>query len=47
LSSLLENLILEQAPRGTALTFHTAFRAFDAKTGNLIVIGALNRPAAL
>lgn len=36
-----------QAPRGTALTFHTAFRVFDAKTGNLIVIGALNRPAAL
>ena len=29
-----------QAPRGTALTFHTAFRVFDAKTGNLIVIGA-------
>ena len=36
-----------QAPRGAALTFHTAFRVFDAKTGNLIVIGALNRPAAL
>ena len=35
-----------QAQRGTALTFHTAFRVFDAKTGNLIVIGALNRPAA-
>jgi hypothetical protein len=36
-----------QTPRGTALTFHTAFRVFDAKTGNLIVIGALHRPAAL
>ena len=34
--------MLERAPRGTALTFHTAFRMFDAKTGNLIVIGALS-----
>ena len=31
-----------QAPRGNALTF----QVFDARTGNLIVTGALNHPAA-
>lgn len=35
-----------QSPRGNALTFHTAFQVFDAKTGNLMVTGALNHPAA-
>ena len=34
-----------QAPRGNSLTFHTAFQVFDAKTGNLMVTGALNQPA--
>lgn len=35
-----------QSPRGTPVTFHTAFRVFDAKTGNVLVTGALNHPAA-
>ena len=35
-----------QAPHGTTLTFHTAFQVFDAKTGNLMVTGALNQPMA-
>jgi hypothetical protein len=30
--------------RGTVLTFHTAFRVFDAKTGNLMLTGAFERP---
>jgi hypothetical protein len=35
-----------QAQRGAALTYHTAFRVFDAKTGNLMVTGTLNQPLA-
>jgi hypothetical protein len=33
-----------RSPHGTALTFHTAFRAFDARTGNLMLTGAFDRP---
>jgi hypothetical protein len=33
-----------RSSHGTTLTFHTAFRAFDARTGNLMLTGAFDRP---
>ena len=32
-------------PRGTTLTFNTGFQVFDAKTGNLLLSGALEHPS--
>lgn len=35
-----------RSPHGTVLTFHTGFRVFDAKTGNLMLTGGLEHPSA-
>lgn len=35
----------QKSARGTLLTFSTGFRVFDAKTGNLLLAGALDHPS--
>lgn len=35
-----------KAPHGTPVTFRNGFKVFDANTGNVMVTGALNQPAA-
>ena len=35
-----------RSPRGTSSTYHNAFLVFDARTGNIILSGGLERPTS-
>jgi len=37
----------QRSARGTLLTFNTGFKVFDAKTGNLMLTGAMEHPSGL